>query len=78
MKGKHPVLSEEHKMNISKAIKGKHWFLSEETKRKMSIAKKGKPSWHKGKRRSEETKKRMSASARKRKKQAGRCYFHIK
>ena len=56
---------------------------SEEDKLKMSLGKKGKSyplmsECKKGRKLSEKTKKRMSASARKRKKQAGRCYFHIK
>lgn len=51
-------LTEEHKRKIAASNTGK--VVSEETRRKLSIANKGRPSWAKGKKKSEETRKRMS------------------
>lgn len=51
-------LTEEHKRNIGLSNTGR--VVSEETRRKLSIANKGRPSWAKGVKKSEETRKRMS------------------
>jgi group I intron endonuclease len=64
-------LSQEHKDNISRANKGnpklKYWLgkhPSKETLKRMSLSMKGKNNWMKGRKFSEETKRRMSESRR--------------
>jgi len=54
-------LSKETKLKISQSNKGK--IFSQETKNKMSLAKKGKPSHFKGKKRSIETRQKLSNRA---------------
>jgi len=55
---KHKPRSNEHKKNLSKSLKGR--IFSEETKKKMSLSRKGNKGFWSGKKRSEETKIKIS------------------
>jgi len=77
---KRKPFTEEHKQKIREGAKGRIYKVSDETKEKirkslmgrknplLSEKMKGKPSWNKGKKMSEETKRKMSESAKNRRK----------